>query len=116
MDSGLHSVHLQLRRYLRTVWQRRRLAVSVAWITALAAVPVVMLTPNRFEASARIYVDTQTVLKPLMEGLTYQPDIEQQVRMLARTVVSRPNVERLVDRPGIGLGGPDAAGRDQTVT
>jgi polysaccharide chain length determinant protein (PEP-CTERM system associated) len=49
-------------------------------------------------------VDTQTVLKPLMQGLAYTPDVDQQVRMLARTLISRPNMERLADRPDLGLG------------
>ncbi len=64
---------------------------------------VIAIVPDRYEANARVYVDTQSVLKPLMVGLAYQPDIDQQVRMLARTLVSRPNVERLIDTPEIGL-------------
>lgn len=72
--------------------------------------------PNRYEATAQIYVDTQTVLKPLMQGLAYTPDIDQQVRMLARTLVSRPNVQRLVDNPELGLGaGKSSAERERSV-
>ena len=68
------------------------------WLCSGAA--VVWFVPDRYEATSRIYVDTQTVLKPLMAGLAFQPDIDQQVRMLARTLVSRPNIELLIDRPG----------------
>ena len=53
-------------------------------------------TPKIYEASARIYVDTQSILKPLMAGLTVQPNVEQQVSMLSRTLISRPNVEKLI--------------------
>ncbi len=49
-----------------------------------------------YEASARIYVDTQSILKPLMAGLTVQPNVEQQINMLSRTLLSRPNLEKLV--------------------
>ena len=62
-----------------------------------------MLAPIRYEASSRIFVDTQTVLKPLMAGLTYQPDMEQQVKILSRIVVSRPNIEELLKKPEVGL-------------
>ncbi len=64
---------------------------------------VVWFVPERYEAQARIHVDTQTVLKPLMAGLAFQPDLDQQVRMLARTLISRPNVETLIKNPDIGL-------------
>ena len=85
------------------VWRHRWLGISVAWMVALVGVLVVLLTPERHEAKARIFVDTQTVLKPLMQGLAFQPDIEQQVRMLGKTLISRPNVEKLVNDPAIGL-------------
>jgi polysaccharide chain length determinant protein (PEP-CTERM system associated) len=81
---------------LRAVWRRRWLAAGATWIAAVLGVAVVWLVPNRYEASARVYVDTQTVLKPLMQGLAFQPDTDQQVRMLAKTLVSRPNVERIL--------------------
>lgn len=86
-----------------SVWQHRWMAVAVAWIVALAGALVVWVVPERHEARARVYVDTQTVLRPMMVGLAFQPDIDQQVRMLGRTLISRPNVERLVNNPAIGL-------------
>ena len=52
--------------------------------------------PDQFEASARIYVDTQSILKPLMAGMTVQPNVEQQINMLSRTLLSRPNLEKLI--------------------
>ena len=86
-----------------SVWQHRWMAIAVAWIVALAGALVVWVVPERHEARARVYVDTQTVLRPMMVGLAFQPDIDQQVRMLGRTLISRPNVERLVNNPAIGL-------------
>lgn len=86
-----------------SVWQHRWMAVAVAWLIALAGALVVWFVPERHEARARVYVDTQTVLRPMMVGLAFQPDIDQQVRMLGRTLISRPNVERLVNNPAIGL-------------
>jgi polysaccharide chain length determinant protein (PEP-CTERM system associated) len=80
----------------RAIWRRRWLAIGVMWCVGLAGLAVVWLVPNRYQASARVYVDTQTVLKPLMQGLAFQPDTDQQVRMLAKTLVSRPNVEHIL--------------------
>jgi polysaccharide chain length determinant protein (PEP-CTERM system associated) len=85
------------------MWQRRWLGMAVAWVVAALGVAGVIYMRDRYEASARIFVDTETVLKPLMTGIAFQPDVDQQVKMLARTLISRPNVERLLDSPKIGL-------------
>lgn len=87
----------------RSLWRHRWMAVAVAWIAAALGALIVWFVPERFEARARVYVDTQTVLKPLMAGLAFQPDIDQQVRMLARTLISRPNVEKLLNDHAVGL-------------
>jgi polysaccharide chain length determinant protein (PEP-CTERM system associated) len=76
---------------------------------------VTVLVRDRYEASARVFVDTQTVLKPLMSGLAFQPDVDQQVRMLARTLISRPNVERLISSPRAGLQNLSPADREKTI-
>jgi polysaccharide chain length determinant protein (PEP-CTERM system associated) len=116
MDSGVNTLVAKVRWIVRATRHRRWIALSVAWAVALASLILILLTPERFEASSRIYVDTQTVLKPLMVGLAYQPDIDQQVRMLAKTLISRPNVERLVDKPELGLKFKDPKEREETIT
>lgn len=93
----------QLGTLAHGIWKHRWMAIGVAWVIAIFGAVVVWFVPNRFEARAQIYVDTQTVLKPLMSGLAFQPDVDQQVRMLGRTLISRPNVERLVQDKSIGL-------------
>jgi len=83
------------------VWRRRWLGLVSAMLVAAASALAVSLVHDWYKASARIYVDTQTVLKPLMVGLAYQPDIDQQLSMIVRTLISRPNVERLLETPEV---------------
>ena len=106
----------QVKRVLRLVLRRRWLALGVASGVALVAATVIFYTPERYEATARVYVDTQTVLKPLMASLTYQPDIDQQVSMLARTLISRPNVDQLVRLPELQLDVANSSEREDVVT
>jgi polysaccharide chain length determinant protein (PEP-CTERM system associated) len=98
MTSGL----TQARELLRALWRSRWLAVGVAWGASVVLGLGVFMVKDKYEASARIYIDTQSVLKPLMVGLAFQPNIEEQLRMLARTLISRPNAELLRDSPEIG--------------
>lgn len=107
-----HDLFARIRSELRRLWLSRWLGVAVAWAVALVGAVFVAFSSNRYEANARIFVDTQTVLKPLMAGLAFQPDLDQQVRMLARTLISRPNVERLMKSPEVGLDQPPAGQHD----
>lgn len=117
MQAGTGSgfLKLSLSSVKRAAWKHRWQAVAAGWIVGGLLAAAVTLAPQRYEASARIYVDTQTVLKPLMAGLAYQPDIEMQVRMLARTVISRPNVEKLIEVPNLGLEPKQLANRERLV-
>ena len=85
----------QVLAVLRGMWQWRWVGLLVAWTVGIIASVVVARMPNQYEASARIYVDTQSVLKPLMSGLAVQPNVDQQIAILSRTLISRPNVEKL---------------------
>lgn len=115
MDDGANALLAKAGRVLRTLQHRRWLVIAVAWVIALVCLPAIFLVPERYEASARIFVDTQTVLKPMLKELAYQPDIDQQVRMLARTLISRPNIQRLLDRPEVGLAFGNPKDREQVV-
>ena len=88
---------------LRATWKHRRLGMFVAWVIGAIAAGVILRIPNQFEASARIYVDTQSILRPLMSGLAVQPNIEQQIMMLSRTLISRPNIEKLIRMADLDL-------------
>lgn len=106
----------QLSGILVAMWQRRWMGMAAAWIVLLSSMAAVTLfVRDRYEASAKVFVDTQTVLKPLMSGLAFQPDVDQQVRMLARTLISRPNVERLIRSPRTGLDNLNPADRERTI-
>lgn len=106
----------QVSGILVAMWQRRWLGMAAAWTVSLAAmIAVTSVIRDRYEASAKVFVDTQTVLKPLMNGLAFQPDVDQQVRMLARTLISRPNVEQLIKSPRSGLTDLSEIERDRTI-
>jgi polysaccharide chain length determinant protein (PEP-CTERM system associated) len=80
----------------RGIWQRRVPGLVAAWIAGVIGAIVVLQLPDQYEASARVYVDTDSVLQPLMRGLAIQPNVSQRVSILSRTLISRPNVEKLI--------------------
>lgn len=109
----MHDLIQILLTYLRGMWHRRWIGLAAAWLAAIVGVTLVMRIPERFEASARLYVDTQSLLRPLMAGISIQPNLDQQVTLLSRTLISRPNIEKLVRMADLDLAsGSDGGGGD----
>ena len=93
----------QLTSIVRGMWKFRWSALIVAWVVGVVGAVVAFKVPDQYEASARIFVDTQSILKPLMSGLAVQPNVDQQVAMLSRTLMSRPTIEKLVRMADLDL-------------
>jgi len=93
----------QIFSYLRSIWRRRWLVMTIAWLVSSAGWVWVYLLENRYEAQARVFVDTQSLLRPLLSGLAVQPDTEQQVAMMTRTLASRPNLEKVARMTDLDL-------------
>lgn len=86
----------QLLISLQGIWKYRWHAIAVMWLVALAGWTKVALLPDDYQTTARVFVDTQSILKPLLSGMTSVPNVEQQVSIMSRTLLSRPNVERVM--------------------
>jgi polysaccharide chain length determinant protein (PEP-CTERM system associated) len=111
MDELIHRILTRL----RGMWHRRWIGLAAAWIAAIVGVSVALRIPDRYEASARVYVDTQTLLRPLLEGVSIQPNLDQQVVLMSRTLISRPNVEKLVRMADLDLAAKSSTARDELI-
>ncbi len=105
----------QIQLALRGMWRRRWWGLGAAWVALLVGVAVLWKLPDKYEASARVFVDTESILKPLMSGLTVQPNIQQQVSIVTRTLLSRPNMEKLVRATDLDLGVRTAKDKDALI-
>lgn len=105
----------QVLNIVKRMWKYRWVGLAVSWIAGLVGAVIVFVLPDRYEASAKIYVDTQSILKPLMSGLAVQPNVEQQVTMLSRTLISRPNVEKLIRMADLDLKNQSKAQQEATI-
>jgi len=82
--------------HLVMAWRWRWPGLAIAWAICLGGWVAVVLLPNRYESTARIYVDTDTLLGPLMRGIAVDVDIGRQVDVMQRTLLSRPNLEQVL--------------------
>src|SRR6266404_7880519 len=90
---------MQLRGATRYRWA----ALIVAWVVALVGWALVMTIQDVYEARARVFVDTESVLKPLLSGLAVNTDVTSRVNLMARVIMGRPNLERVARETDLSL-------------
>ena len=88
---------------LRGAWRFRWWALAVAWLVCLVGWPVVLSIPNTYEASARVYVDTRSILRPLLEGLAIDPDVASGLDLVRTALLSRPQIEQVARKTDLDL-------------
>lgn len=108
----MNNIYDEILIALHSVWNRRWLALAVAWGICLLGWLVVALIPNSYESHARIFVQMQSVL-PGKIGIT---PIEQQkdIDRVRQTLTSTVNLEKVVRGTDLSLtvSGPrDMAGK-----
>ena len=111
----MHEIIGQLSGYLRAMWRHRWYALATAWIVSLSGWALVTSMPSKFEASARIYVDTTSILGPLMQGLAVKPNLDQQVGMIARTLITRPNLEKVLRNSDLDIRAKNNSEKEELI-
>ena len=77
---------------LRGMWRFRWRAMIIMWIVAASGWIAVSLLPPVYQADARVFVDTDNALQPLLSGTGLQSDVMGQVAIVTREILSRPNL------------------------
>src|SRR5690349_8060173 len=81
---------------LHAVWRHKWLGVATAWLVCTAGWIGVAIVPTKYESSARVYLNADPLLTPLLKGLAADTDPTRQLDFMQRTLLSRPNLEQLV--------------------
>ena len=92
-----------VRKYLNLAWRQRWPAVLFTWLVCAGGWFLTMTIPNQYEASARLYVDTDALLGQVVRGLAIDNQSAAQLDLLQRTLLSRPNLEKLISKTALEL-------------
>ncbi|OMH25684.1 XrtA system polysaccharide chain length determinant [Motiliproteus sp. MSK22-1] len=85
----------QILTYARGIWVRKWLVLIIAWLVCIIGWPIVLKMPDTYESTSQVYVDTDSLLKPLLKGIALQKDPSQQIALMVKTLLTRPNVEQI---------------------
>jgi polysaccharide chain length determinant protein (PEP-CTERM system associated) len=99
----MDSLRTLLEQYARAAWRRRWVGMLVAWLICGLGWVGVYLVPNQYESSARLYVDADAILTPLLRGLAAESTPTTQLEVLQRTLLSHPNLEKLISKTELDL-------------
>jgi polysaccharide chain length determinant protein (PEP-CTERM system associated) len=89
--------------YLNGIWKRRWIVLFAAWAIAIPGWLVVASMPSMYQSSSRIYVDTSSVLQPLLRGIAIPSNLQGQVDLMKQTLLSRPNLEAVARKTDYAL-------------
>ncbi|MGJ8693923.1 MAG: XrtA system polysaccharide chain length determinant [Thalassotalea sp.] len=85
----------QIIGYLKGIWLKRRYIMIATWLICPIGWILVSQLEDVYKSQARVYADTQSILRPLLRGLTVETNPDTQLKLMAKTLKSRPNLERI---------------------
>src|SRR5437763_15650731 len=92
-----------IRQLLATTWRQRWLLVATAWAVSLAGWAGVSTIPDVYESQARLYVDADAVLTPLLRGIAIDSQMATQLEVMQKTLLSRTNLSKLIATTDLNL-------------
>jgi polysaccharide chain length determinant protein (PEP-CTERM system associated) len=111
----MNDVFQRILIYAVGLWKKRWYIALVAWILCPAGWFGVSRLPDNYEAQARIYVDTDSLLAPLLRGISVEGNIIQQVDFIQRTLLSEPNMEKLTRMTDLDLTVKNQTEKEQLI-
>ncbi len=82
----------------------RNVTLAVAIVICCAGWVAIEFIPDRYRAETKVYLDTQSILKNLLEGLAIDSDTrEQSAEVMQRTLITRPNMQKVILETDLNL-------------
>ena len=104
-----------LKDQIRSAWRFRWAAIIAAWIIAIIGWGMVFVMPDKYHSEAKVYVDTESVLRPLLQGLAVQTDLQQRLRLMSRTLLNNENLEKVMREADLDLEATTVEERQQII-
>ncbi|VXC91999.1 XrtA system polysaccharide chain length determinant [Sphingomonas sp. AX6] len=89
------SLYAEARGIAHQVWQRRWIALAVAWGVCVLGWLVVSLIPNQYVSTARVFVQLRTIL-PSQDSSFQQMERAKDIDRVRQTLTSQVNLQKVV--------------------
>ena len=113
---NVQEIIVEVTDHIRGMWRFRWLALLISWGVAIAGWYFVYTLPNIYEASARVSVDTNSLLPALTEGLTAREDLMSEVDLVSKALLTRPNLEAVARDTDLDLRAETSQQKELLIT
>jgi polysaccharide chain length determinant protein (PEP-CTERM system associated) len=96
----MYEVFYRLLDELRGSWRFRTYAMLCCWGVCLVGWAFVFSLPDMYQSSTRIFIDTRTALRPVIQGLTIEQEVGSQLNFVRNALLSRPHLEAVAEETG----------------
>jgi polysaccharide chain length determinant protein (PEP-CTERM system associated) len=86
---------------IRGAWRFRWVALACSLVIAVVGWAIVFALPDRYAAEARVFVDTRTALKPALQGLTIDQNVDAQINYVRQSLLEGPQLEQIATETGV---------------
>lgn len=113
---NLQEIIAEFLDHLRGMWRYRWQAVLAAWVISLLGWYYVYSLPDVYRASAKVSVDTNSLLPDLTKGLTASENLMSEVDVVSKALLTRPNLEAVARETDLDLRANDARAMESLIT
>lgn len=108
---------LVVRTVLRMAWLYRWVGLACAGVVCALGWGAVLLLPDQFQVTAKVYLDSRSMLRPLLQGIAFNSgSLADASLMLSRTLLTRPNLESVARRTDLDLATKSPEDFDRLIT
>ncbi len=101
--------------YLHGLWRYRWSALLIAWIAAIGGWLWVYSMPNQYTVNAVVNIDTSSIMRPLLKGLSIETDPTAELNVMTRVLLSRDNLLAVIRETDMDLKANTPAEKERLV-
>jgi polysaccharide chain length determinant protein (PEP-CTERM system associated) len=111
----IKEVLAQLLSAVRSAWRFRWTGAAAAWALCLVGWAWVIWQPNVYEAKARVYVDTSSVLGPILNNRIISPNVTAELSYVRQALLGSEQLERVIGENALDSSVTTEGGRERLL-
>jgi polysaccharide chain length determinant protein (PEP-CTERM system associated) len=101
--------------YIKATFKYKWLVIIAAWLVCLPAWWFILKMPDKYTSTARVQVDTRSMLRPLLSGLAIQADVKGMVLIMKQLMFTQQNLEAIANLADLGLNDSSESNKNEIV-